>query len=99
MQGKLGRAQFSNWLCYELTGACTKKPPPLPKDRAPGQAFQVIDPQEAQMQKMMAGMKVWRRSFHLHLGFVIQGVGLLVISRQRSLHPACHNNHHLYERT
>lgn len=52
------RAQFSNWLCYELTKACAQKPPPLPKDRKPGPPFQVIDPQEAQMQKMMAGMKV-----------------------------------------
>ncbi|EIE23021.1 hypothetical protein COCSUDRAFT_6458, partial [Coccomyxa subellipsoidea C-169] len=56
-QGKMSRSQFSNWLCYDVTGACKQKPPPLPKDRAPGQAFQVIDPEEAQMQKMMAGMK------------------------------------------
>ncbi len=59
----MSRSQFSNWLCYDVTGACKQKPPPLPKDRAPGQAFQVIDPEEAQMQKMMAGMKVRRRSF------------------------------------
>ena len=61
-QGKLSRAQFSNWLCYDLTDACAVKPPPLPKDRPAGQPFQVIDPQEAQMQKMMAGMKVQQRS-------------------------------------
>ncbi|BDA49948.1 hypothetical protein COCOBI_15-0760 [Coccomyxa sp. Obi] len=56
-QDKMSRAQFSNWLCYELTKACASKPPPLPKDRKPVPAFQVIDPQEAQMQKMMASMK------------------------------------------
>ena len=33
MQGSQSRAQFSNWLCYELTPSCKKKPPPLPKDR------------------------------------------------------------------
>ena len=32
-QGKKSRAQFSNWLCYELSGACKHKPPPLPKAR------------------------------------------------------------------
>ena len=30
-QGKKSRAQFTNWLCYELSGACRHKPPPLPK--------------------------------------------------------------------
>ena len=33
VQGSQSRAQFSNWLCYELTPSCKKKPPPLPKDR------------------------------------------------------------------
>ncbi|PRW59626.1 CURVATURE THYLAKOID chloroplastic-like isoform B [Chlorella sorokiniana] len=31
--GKKSRAQFSNWLCYELSSACKHKPPPLPKAR------------------------------------------------------------------
>ena len=31
LQGKKNRAQFNNWLCYELTGVCKSKPPPLPK--------------------------------------------------------------------
>lgn len=31
MQGKKNRAQFYNWLCYELTGVCKSKPPSLPK--------------------------------------------------------------------
>ena len=31
LQGKKSRAQFNNWLCYELTGGCRSKPPPLPK--------------------------------------------------------------------
>lgn len=30
-QGKKNRAQFTNWLCYEETGVCKKKPPALPK--------------------------------------------------------------------
>lgn len=58
MQGKQNRAQFSNWLCYELSGVCKTKPPPLAKGRKPGPAFQVVDPKEAEMEKMLAGMKV-----------------------------------------
>lgn len=57
-QGKQSRSQFSNWLCYEATSTCKSKPPPLPKDRKPGPAFEVGDPQEMQMAKMMDSMKV-----------------------------------------
>lgn len=41
LQGKKSRAQFSNWLCYELTSSCKTKPPPLPKVRLPGGAQQL----------------------------------------------------------
>ena len=58
VQGKQNRAQFSNWLCYEASGLCKSKPPPLAKGRKPGPAFQAIDPKEAEMEKMLAGMKV-----------------------------------------
>ena len=61
-QGKQNRAQFSNWLCYELSALCKSKPPPLPKGRKPGPAFQAVDPKEAEMEKMLAGMKVNRTS-------------------------------------
>lgn len=57
-QGKQNRAQFANWLCYELSGACKSKAPALPKSRKPGPAFEAIDPKEAEMEKMLAGMKV-----------------------------------------
>lgn len=56
-QGKMTRAQFTKWLCKEATSSCKRKPPPLPKDRAVGPAFEVVDPEEAKMQKMMATMK------------------------------------------
>ena len=58
VQGTQNRAQFSNWLCYELSGVCKTKPPPLAKGRKPGPAFQAVDPKEAEMEKMLAGMKV-----------------------------------------
>ncbi len=45
-------------MCYDLSGVCKSKPPPLPKGRKPGPAFEVIDPKEAEMEKMLAGMKV-----------------------------------------
>jgi len=56
-QARQTRAQFSNWLCHEASGACKAKPPPLPPGRAPGPAFEVIDPKEAELEKMLAGMK------------------------------------------
>jgi hypothetical protein len=58
VKGKSTRAQFQNWLCYEATSACRKKPPPVPKDRAPGPAFVVQDQKERDLAKMMEGMKV-----------------------------------------
>lgn len=57
-QARQTRAQFSNWLCYEASAACAAKPPPLPAGRAPGPAFEVMDRQEAELEKMLAGMKV-----------------------------------------
>ncbi|KAK9805670.1 hypothetical protein WJX72_011115 [[Myrmecia] bisecta] len=56
-KGKMNRAQFTNWLCHDLTSACKQKAPKLPKDRPAGPAFKVLDAQEAQLQKMMASMK------------------------------------------
>ena len=58
MQLKLNRSQFTNWLCRQLTKSCKGKPPKLPADRKPGPPFTVLDEQQAQLQKMMAGMKV-----------------------------------------
>ena len=58
LQGRMTRSQFTNWLCQEATRACRAKAPKLPKDRAPGPVFVEQDPQEAQMAKMMASMKV-----------------------------------------
>ena len=58
LQGKMSRAQFSNWLCTEATPSCKRRPPKLPKDRLPGPEFEPMDPEELKMQKMMATMKV-----------------------------------------
>ena len=66
LQGKQNRAQFTNWLCYELSGVCKSKPPPLPKDRKRGPAFEVMDPKEAEMEKMLAGMKACLSCFPDH---------------------------------
>ncbi len=58
LQGQLTRAQFTKWLCKEATPSCRRKPPPLPKDRPAGPAFEKADPEELKMQRMMAQMKV-----------------------------------------
>lgn len=54
----MSRSQFTKWLCNEASSSCKSKPPPLPKDRPKGPAFEIVDPEEAKMQKMMATMKV-----------------------------------------
>jgi hypothetical protein len=56
-QGDKERAAFTKWLCRELTGACTREAPPLPKDRKKGPAFKTADPQDLELNKMMANMK------------------------------------------
>lgn len=56
-QGTMSRAQFTKWLCKEATYSCKRKPPPLPKDRPAGPAFEAADPEDLKMQKMMAQMK------------------------------------------
>lgn len=58
LQLKMTRSQFTNWLCGQKTTSCKTKPPKLPADRKPGPPFTVLDEQQAQLQKMMAGMKV-----------------------------------------
>lgn len=55
--GKKSRSQFSNWLCYELTNSCTKKPPALSKKRTPGPEFKKADPEKIKMDRMLAGME------------------------------------------
>ncbi|KAL9224723.1 hypothetical protein vseg_000732 [Gypsophila vaccaria] len=46
-----------NYLCKDLTKACSKKPPPVPKDRIPGEAFVPKPTKEAEMEKMMRSME------------------------------------------
>lgn len=55
--GRRNRAQFNNWLCYELTGICSEKPGPVPKGRRPSPAFKPRKADEPNMDKMMADMQ------------------------------------------
>lgn len=54
--GKLNRAQLTNWLCHELSGACKRKPKPLPKGREPGEPFKVREPDAQNVDKMLGEM-------------------------------------------
>ena len=56
-QGVKERAGFTKWLCRELTSACKSEAPPLPKDRKKGPEFKTADPQDLELNKMMANMK------------------------------------------
>ncbi|XP_076911599.1 uncharacterized protein LOC143569617 [Bidens hawaiensis] len=44
-------------LCKDLTKACNTKPPPVPKDREPGEIFVPKSAKEAEMEKMLKSME------------------------------------------
>ncbi|CAH9066228.1 unnamed protein product [Cuscuta europaea] len=46
-----------NFLCKDLTKACRKKPPPIPKDRTPGEPFVPKSSKEAEMEKLLRSMQ------------------------------------------
>lgn len=46
-----------NFLCKDLTKACSTKPPPLPKNRTPGEPFAPKSSKEAEMEKIMKSME------------------------------------------
>ncbi|OIW15730.1 hypothetical protein TanjilG_04265 [Lupinus angustifolius] len=46
-----------NYLCKDLTKACSKKPPPVPKDRTPGEPFVAKSDKEAEMEKLLKSME------------------------------------------
>ncbi|KAL4458891.1 hypothetical protein ABPG75_013756 [Micractinium tetrahymenae] len=54
--GRKTRAQFNNWLCYELSGVCRTKPPPLPRDRMPGPAFEPRQEGDQNVDAMLGGL-------------------------------------------
>lgn len=45
------------YLCKDLTEACSKKPPPVPKGREPGEIFVAKSAKEAEMEKMLKSME------------------------------------------
>ncbi|CAI0628420.1 unnamed protein product [Linum tenue] len=49
--------QLVNHLCKDLSGACSKKPPPVPKNRIPGEAFAPKPSKQAEMDKLMRSME------------------------------------------
>lgn len=48
---------LTNYLCKDLTKACLAKPPPVPKDRTPGEAFMPKPSKDAEMEKILRSME------------------------------------------
>lgn len=46
-----------NYLCKDLTDSCRKKPPPVPKDRTPGEAFVPKSSKDAEVEKFLKSME------------------------------------------
>ena len=55
--GRKGRAQFNNWLCYELSGVCKSKPPRVPPGRLPSPPFKPKSKSEVDAERMMETLK------------------------------------------
>eukprot|EP00882_Tetradesmus_deserticola_P022308 GHRQ01024208.1.p1 GENE.GHRQ01024208.1~~GHRQ01024208.1.p1 ORF type:complete len:316 (+),score=128.64 GHRQ01024208.1:278-1225(+) len=51
------RSAITQLACYQMSNACRVKPPPVPKDRAPGPAHTPMSAGEAEREQMMARMK------------------------------------------
>ncbi|XP_020271947.1 uncharacterized protein LOC109847110 [Asparagus officinalis] len=49
--------KLANVLCKDLSDACSKSPPPVPKDRIPGEAFVAKPAKDAEMEKIMRSME------------------------------------------
>ncbi|XP_057500488.1 uncharacterized protein LOC130784591 [Actinidia eriantha] len=48
---------LTHFLCNKLSKSCTNKPPPVPKDRTPGEPFFPKSSKEAEMDKIMKSME------------------------------------------
>ncbi|XP_039143126.1 nucleophosmin [Dioscorea cayenensis subsp. rotundata] len=46
-----------DFLCNDLSKACSVKPPPVPKDRVPGEPFVAKSSKEAEMEKILKSME------------------------------------------
>ncbi|OIW09203.1 hypothetical protein TanjilG_11341 [Lupinus angustifolius] len=52
-----------NYLCKDLTKTCSTNPPPVPKDRTPGEPFVAKSDKEAEMEKILKSMEVGLEPF------------------------------------
>ncbi|KAL6839595.1 hypothetical protein ACP4OV_030534 [Aristida adscensionis] len=49
--------QLMQFLCKDLSKACSKAPPPVPKDRAPGEPFAAKPSKDAEMERILRSME------------------------------------------
>lgn len=55
-KSKAQSSALLKFLCNDLSKACSVKPPPVPKDRVPGEPFVPKSSKEAEMEKIMRSM-------------------------------------------
>ncbi|ERN15473.1 hypothetical protein AMTRI_Chr05g68330 [Amborella trichopoda] len=48
---------LTNFLCKDLSKACSAKPPPVPKDRVPGEPFFPKSSKDAEMERLLRSME------------------------------------------
>ena len=57
LKGGTSRSQLTEWLCSDLSNACSSPPPPLPDDRPKGPPFTPLPEDEVAVVNMMGEMR------------------------------------------
>ncbi|CAM0912789.1 unnamed protein product [Alopecurus aequalis] len=65
--------QLIKFVCKDITKACATAPPPVPKDRVPGEPFNAKPSKDAEMDKIMRSMEMFSRDDLMKNNFGVEG--------------------------